>query len=211
MGHNFQEYFAKVVLERCFPNRFKNLQVMDKPDLRCGTKIGIEVTNCLPQKVVEAFNLWHRVRKQGDDTPQRIFERLDQLKDTVHLEGDKLIWEQGSYVIGDMENSPIKDFLNAVVKKVERLNSENAKYTNMESYELFVNSFIMVQDTQMFTLLQRLREINSKSKKFDIIYLVTCMQNMFVFNMLNDTCEIKYLYSNLQRMADEAKEIYLKT
>ena len=61
----FDEYFAKVVLEYCFPKRFTDLQIADKPDLRCGNAIGIEVTNCMPKEAAEAFNLWHRVAKQG--------------------------------------------------------------------------------------------------------------------------------------------------
>ena len=114
----FDEYFAKVVLERCFPKRFTDLQISDKPDLRCCNTIGIEVTNCMPKEAAEAFNLWHRVAKQGEQTPQRILERLEQLKDTVHLEGGSLIWEQGSYANGDIDNSPIKEFIKAVTHKI---------------------------------------------------------------------------------------------
>lgn len=83
----FDEYFAKVVLERCFPEKFTDLQIADKPDLRSGSKIGIEVANCMPKEAVEAFKLWHRVAEQGEQTPPRILERLEQLKDTVHPEG----------------------------------------------------------------------------------------------------------------------------
>ena len=131
----FDEYFAKVVLEKCFPEKFIDLQIEDKPDLRCGSEIGIEVTNCMPREAVEAFNLWQRVAKQGEQTPSRIFGRLEQLKDIVHLEGNKLIWERGSYVEDDIDNSPIKEFINAVASKVERLNSTNANYAIMKSYE----------------------------------------------------------------------------
>lgn len=114
----FNEYFAKVVLEKCFPEKFIDLQIADKPDLRSSSEIGIEVTHCMPKKAVEAFNLWQRVAEQGEQTPPRILERLEQLKDTVHLEGDELIWEYGSYVEDDIDNSPIKDFVNAVANKV---------------------------------------------------------------------------------------------
>ncbi len=136
----FDEYFAKVVLEYCFPKRFTDLQIADKPDLRCGNSIGIEVTNCMPKEAAEAFNLWHRVAKQGEQTPPRILERLEQLKDTVHLEGGSLIWEQGSYINDDIDNSPIKEFIKAVANKVERLNVQMLTMRKLGSYELFVNS-----------------------------------------------------------------------
>lgn len=206
----FDEYFAKVVLEECFPYKFSDLQISDKPDLRHGNKVGIEVTNCMPQEAVEAFNLWHRVAKQGEQTPPRILERLEQLKDTVHLEGNELIWEQGSYVDDDIDNSPIKEFVNAVASKVERLNSANANYAEMKSYELFVNSFIDISTfNQIYALLARVKTLNDKPKKFDNIYLITSNQKLLVFDVAKNTFDIKYLYTHLDRMAEEAKVIYL--
>lgn len=205
----FDEYFAKVVLEKCFPEKFSDLQISDKPDLRLGNEIGIEVTNCMPKKAVEAFNLWHRVENQGEQTPPRILEWLEQLKDTVHLEGNELIWEQGSYVDDDIDNSPIKEFVNAVANKVERLNSANADYAEMKSYELFVNSFIDISTfKQIYALVARVEMLNIKPKKFDNIYLITSNQKLLVFDTINNTFDIKYLYTHLERMADIAIGLY---
>ena len=205
----FDEYFAKVVLERCFPEKFSDLQISDKPDLRHGNEIGIEVTNCMPKEAVEAFNLWHRVEKQGEQTPPRILERLEQLKDTVHLEGNSLVWEHGSYVEDDIDNSPIKEFVNALAHKVERLNSTRANYAEMKSYELFVNSFIDISTfNQIYALLARIKKINDKPKNFDNIYLITSNQKLLVFDTVNNTFDIKYLYTHFERMADIAIGLY---
>ncbi len=205
----FDEYFAKVVLEKCFPEKFSDLQIADKPDLRSGSEIGIEVTNCMPKEAVEALNLWHRAAKRGEQTPQRILERLEQLKDTVHREGDELIWEQGSYVENDIDNSPIKEFINAVASKVERLNSANANYAEMKSYELFVNSTIDISTfNQIYSILARVLELNNKPKKFDDIYLITINQKLFTFDIANNTFGVKYLYTRLNRMAQIARNLY---
>lgn len=205
----FDEYFAKVVLEKCFPEKFIDLQIEDKPDLRCGSEIGIEVTNCMPREAVEAFNLWQRVAKQGEQTPSRIFGRLEQLKDIVHLEGNKLIWERGSYVEDDIDNSPIKKFINAVASKVERLNSTNANYAIMKSYELFVNSTIEISTfNQIYAILARVLELNDKPKKFDYIHLITINQKLFTFDIVNNTFGVKYLYKRLERMAEMARDLY---
>lgn len=51
MKKHFNEYFAKVVLESCFPQKFDILEISDKPDLRhfvSGT--GIEVTYSMPKR-----------------------------------------------------------------------------------------------------------------------------------------------------------------
>ena len=204
----FDEYFAKVVLEYCFSKRFTDLQIADKPDLRYGNEIGIEVTNCMPKEAAEAFNLWRKVERFGEKTPPRIIERLEQLKDTVHLVGNELIWEQGSYINDDINNSPIKEFTKAVANKVERLNSINARYEKMGSYELFVNSVIYVSTFgQICALLKQISELNNKPKKFDNIYLITGGGKLFVFNMVNNTCDVKYLYSYLDRLAEKAIEL----
>lgn len=208
----FNEYFAKVVLESCFPKHFINLQILDKPDLQSSNKIGVEVTNCMPKEAAEAFNLWNRVAKQGKKTPTRILKRLEQLKYIVHFEGNTLIWEQGTYLDGDIDNSPIKEFLNAVAKKEERLNSKNAQYEEMERYELFVISAISIfRPEQTYALLARMRELNNKSKKFDKIYLVTSDQKLFVFDLLNNSFDIKPLYSKLDCMTYKAIELYKTT
>ena len=34
MQKRFNEFFAKIILENCFPNKFQNIEVSDKPDLR---------------------------------------------------------------------------------------------------------------------------------------------------------------------------------
>lgn len=204
----FQEYFAKVVLEHCFPDRFNELIVSDKPDLRCGEEVGIEVTNCMPKKVVEAFNLWHRVAKEGEQTPPRIIKLVEQIKE-VQRDEKGLLWTQGNYT-DNIDDSPIKHFFNAVEKKVERLNSVNADYAKMESYELFVNSALDIESNkQIYALLKRVTELNKRARKFDTVYLITINQKLLVFDMKNGTVQVKYLYSHLDRKADEAKEIYL--
>lgn len=203
----FEEYFAKVVLESCFPDKLVDLQISDKPDLRYKSEIGIEVTNCMPKRVAEAFNLWHRVAKQGEQTPPRIIERLNQLKE-VQREENELVWEQGAYT-DNIDDSPIKHFFDAVGKKVERLNSGNADYSEMRSYELFVNSFIFIPHYQVGEVIKRLQKLNSNKKRFDYIYLLTNEQKLLTFDMVGGILRIKYLYSHLNRMEDKAKQLYL--
>lgn len=202
---NFDEYFAKVILERCFPEKFPSLEVKDKPDLQCGTKIGVEVTNCMPQCVVEAFHLRRRARKQGEDTPSRILERIEQIQ-KVRTEGENSVWYQESD-LGDMDTSPIKYFLDAVKDKVERLNSDTANYADIERYELFVNSFISLEDGQIAKVLHRLSEINAWPRKYSTIYLLIAEQKLLVFDMERERVTPKGLYNRLNDMAEEAKRL----
>ena len=109
----------------------------------------------------------------------------------------------------DIDNSPIKEFVNAVASKVERLNNANANYAEMKSYELFVNSTTDISTfKQIYALLARMTELNSAPKKFDNIYLITINQKLLVFDTVNNTFDIKYLYTHLERMANIAIGLY---
>ena len=47
---DYDECYAKIVLEKFFPDQYENLQISDKPDLRdISNNIGIEVTSAIPQ------------------------------------------------------------------------------------------------------------------------------------------------------------------
>ena len=204
MIYRFEEYFAKVILENCFPDRLVGLTVNDKPDLWSKNKIGIEVTNCMPQEVVEQIHLWHRISKNGTKNQERNIERLKQLG--VEYNGWSFLWDQGCYS-QILDVSPIRYFLDAVEKKVEKLNSTNSHYASMESYELFVNSFILIPLEQMREVMERLNTINNKSKKFDIIYLLTNEQKLLIFDMQEFTWQVLYLYNRLDFWAKQAHQI----
>lgn len=201
MQRRFDEYFAKVILESCFPERFVDLQISDKPDLRSGNKVGIEVTNCMPPRVAEAFKLWDRVAKQREQTPPRILGRLEQLDEVQLVDGD-LIWMQGLY-----SQDGLDDFYRAIEKKVDRLNSPKADYADMEAYELFINSFIMIPMWLIESAIKRIQNINSQPKQFDKIYLITNEQKLLIFDLRSASIKVLYLYSRLECMADKARQL----
>ena len=204
MQKRFNEYFAKVVLESCFPEKYDELVVSDKPVIRHPiSSIGIEVTYSMPAKEAEAVNLWYRIKNSLTDRP-RDAERL--MKLGIDSQAEEFVWNQGSYS-ADILNSPIKEFFDAVKQKVERLNSENANYAEMERYELFVNSTIFIPERQMFEVVEILKTINNGRKRYSNIYLLTNDQKLLVFNMGNASAQIKYLYNRLNIMADKAYQI----
>ena len=207
MKKHFNEYFAKVVLESCFPQKFDILEISDKPDLRhfvSGT--GIEVTYSMPKKEAEAVNVWHRIHKGKSKNIERDIERLYQLG--IEYDSQLFAWDQGWYD-ENIKQGPIKEFFDAVKQKVERLNSKTAKYAEMAHYELFVNSTILIPDEHIMAVIGILKEINNRDKKFETIYLITNEQKLYVFDMVNENFTIKYLYNHLNWMAEKAKELML--
>ena len=203
MQHRFEEYFVKVILENIYANKFGGFAVKDKPDLWSDNGIGVEVTNCMPEEVARAANVWHEIYKNGAINQDRNIEHLRKMKIDYRK---PFCWDQGWYS-PNLDESPIRYFLKAVGDKVDKLNSPTAQYVPMESYELFVNSFILIPMRQMREVVERLKITNSKPKKFDIIYLLTNEQKLLMFDMKNDSLREMPLYGWLEGWAEMAKQI----
>ena len=58
----FNEYFAKLILKYCYKDKYSNLQIADKPDLRdIEHNIGIEVVYSMEQDRSEALFLQRQI------------------------------------------------------------------------------------------------------------------------------------------------------
>lgn len=202
----FNEYFAKIILENCFPNKFQNIEVSDKPDLRYnGNKIGIEVAYCMPNDVAEAFYCIERYEK-AEDIPEKTLKKARKAGITVDEQG--VLWNQDSY--GDniaIKKTPIRYFLDMVRQKVERLNSENADYADMKSYELFINSPITMPNWFKRETFQVLKNINNRKKQYDTIYLLLSEPKLLVFNLKENKYDELLLLTWRDKFAEKALEL----
>ena len=132
MQKRVDEYFAKAVLESCFSEKFSDLQISDKPDLRCGIDIGIEVTTCTLAKVLEAENIVYNLK--DDKNKAFRIERVKKLgakySESKYGEKTLMIGFPGRYT-NDIDASPSKAFIDAVAKKIDCLNREYEIYADM--------------------------------------------------------------------------------
>ena len=178
----FNEYFAKIILENCFPNKFQNIEVSDKPDLRYnGNEIGIEVAYCMPNDVAEAFYCIERYEK-AEDIPEKTLKKSKRAG--VMIDEQSVWWDQGSYADNmAIDKTPIRYFLDMVRQKVERLNSKTADYAEMKSYELFITSPIVIPNWFKREVFQVLKNINDREKQYDTIYLLLIKPELLVFNL----------------------------
>lgn len=202
----FNEYFAKIILENCFPNKFQNIEVSDKPDLRYnGNEIGIEVAYCMPKDVVEAFNCIEGYEK-AEDIPEKTIRKAK--KAGVTLDEQGVLWDQGSYADNmAIEKTPIRYFLNIVRQKVDRLNSKTAEYAEMKSYELFINSPITMPNWFKEETSQFLKNINNREKQYDTIYLLLSEPKLLIFNLKNGVVSESLLIGAIDKFAGKAVEL----
>ena len=202
----FNEYFAKVILENCFSNKFQNIEVSDKPDLRYNeNEIGIEVAYCMPKDVVEAFNCIERYEK-AEDIPGKTLKKAKRVGVTIDEQG--FLWNQESYADNMViEKTPIRYFLDMVRQKVERLNSKAAGYAEMKSYELFINSPITMPDWFKGETFQTLKNINNREKQYDTIYLLLSEPKLLVFNLKENRYNVLLLIEAIDRFVGKAVEL----
>lgn len=206
MQKRFNEYFAKVILENCFPNKFQNIEVSDKPDLRYNeNEIGIEVAYCMPKDVAEAFNCIKRY-EQAADIPETTLKKAKRAGVTIDEQG--ILWDQGFYADNmAIDKTPIRYFLDMVHQKVERLNSETADYTEMGSYELFINSPITMPDWLKRETFQTLKNINNREKQYDTIYLLLCEPKLLVYSLKENKYDELLLMEAIDKFEEESVEL----
>lgn len=206
MQKRSNEYFAKVILENCFPNKFQNIEVSDKPDLRYkGNEIGIEVAYCMPKDVAEAFNCIERYEK-AEDIPETTLKKSKKAGVTIDERG--VLWNQDSYADNmAIEKTPIRYFLDMVQQKEERLNSKTAGYAEMKSYELFINSPITMPDWFKRETFQTLKNINNREKQYDTIYLLLSEPKLLVFNLKENKYSEILLIGKTERFIKVAKNL----
>lgn len=206
MQKRFNEYFAKIILENCFPNKFQNIEVSDKPDLRYNeNEIGIEVAYCMPKDVAEAFNCIDRYEK-AEDIPETTLKKSKKAGVTIDEQG--VLWNQGSYADNmAIEKTPIRYFLVMVRQKVERLNSKTADYAEMKSYELFISSPITMPDWFKRETFQTLKNINNREKQYDTIYLLLSEPKLLVFDLKENKYSELLLIGKTERFIKVAKNL----
>lgn len=206
MQKRFNEYFAKVMLENCFPNKFQNIEVSDKPDLRYNeNEIGIEVAYCMPKDVAEAFNCIDRYEKT-EDIPETTLKKSKKAGITIDEQG--VLWNQGSYADNmAIEKTPIRYFLDMVRQKVERLNSKTADYAEMKSYELFISSPIAMPDWFKIETFQTLKNINNREKQYDTIYMLLSEPILLVFDLKENKYSELLLIGKTERFIKVAKNL----
>lgn len=206
MQKRFNEYFAKVILENCFPNKFQNIEVSDKPDLRYNVnEIGIEVAYCMPNEVVKSLNCIGRY-EQAADIPGKTLKKAKRAGITIDEQG--VLWNQDSYADNmAIEKTPIRYFLDMVRQKVERLNSKTAGYAEMKSYELFINSPITMPDWFKRETSLVLKNINNREKQYDTIYLFLSEPKLLVYSLKENKYDELLLIGVIDRFVEKAVEL----
>ena len=136
---SYDECYAKLILEKFFPNKYENLQLSDKPDLRdLKHNIGIEVTSAIPKEEQEALNLAAMIPYVDEQAQERRRRRLKKMGYRYMKYGmahpPESYMYDGDFNDVNIKDTPCKRFLEAYEEKIRKLNSGN--YAELEKYDM---------------------------------------------------------------------------
>lgn len=177
---DYEECYAKIILESLFPEEYKDLKIADKPDLENETtKVGIEVTSAISKNHREAVRLWSTIPYVSSKQAERNKERMKQLG--VEYQGGVQSWPSESYSASDIEKTPISEVALAFQNKIEKLNS--GQYRQLLRYDLFIHSEVWLDSGRAAEMLQILVKKNVGNLVYTSVFLTTS-RDIFRFDLL---------------------------
>lgn len=169
---DYNECCTFLILKELFPDRYKTLEISDKPDLQ-GDNVGVEVTIAGDKNHMEALNNWVKACHCVDAKKRESYiKRMEQLG--VVYTGGIQSWPE--------QISSVKYIIEAVNTKMKKV--QQGKYKYFPEYELFIFT-----DTWMYkTILKETEKFLAGSNAFEFfnrIYVLEIGIRLHIFEKEN--------------------------
>lgn len=156
---DYYECYAKIVLEKFYPEQFINIKIKDKPDLQSQyDNFGVEVTRAIDRMELQAENLY------SDITYNRVRDKVNSLK-TIDKYGYKI---ENGILYGKGSINSFDLIFKAFDNKLNKLNGKG--YKNFNRNFLFVFSYIYASDEMIKAAIIHMQ--NKQLDKLKIIYIL---------------------------------------
>lgn len=181
---DYSECYAKIILEKFFPDEYQDLQISDRPDLRTKDgNIGIEVISAIPQEEQESLALACEIPYIDKEKQKKRIAYLKKkgykyTKYGMSHPSRSYSWTGLNYP--DIEKTFCRDFIHAVEKKIQKLNSET--YDLLSEYDLFVQSELYIEEWMPQKLIDKLSQLSTQQYSYKFIYLLA-LNGLFVFDI----------------------------
>lgn len=209
---SYAECYAKLVLEKFFPDEYQELQLSDRPDLRdVRRNIGIEVTSANDPHDEEAQSLACEIPYLDNEEQKK--KRIHQLeKMGYHYTKYGMTGRGRHFSWNGLEPPAIghtfcSHFIEAVTNKLKKLNS--GKYATLSRYDLFVESEVWIDDWMRPQLLDKLISLSTKKLNYTFIYLLA-LNGLFVFDLVAKKYRVLETGEKLWGLGDLAREMVEK-
>ena len=202
---NYDECYAKIVLEKFFPARYQDLQISDCPDLRTKDEnVGIEVTSAISQEEQEALALACEIPYIDKENQEKRIAYLKK-KGYEYTKYGMSHPSRGYGWIGfnypDIEKTFCRDFIHAVEEKIKKL--------NRGYYDLFVQSELYIEEWMLQKLIDKLCQLSTQQYNYKFIYLLA-LNGLFVFDVPTQKYSMKETGEKLWEIGDAARDMVEK-
>lgn len=138
--HKFEEERAKRILMYCIPNKYRNAELSEFPDIIVpDLSIGIEVTDCalqiFQQNMSRASNITGKTTKELSDIDKKNIREQHVFADTL---------PNGELIAGVTLWGSQHDLMAAYVKKLEKLNKPHFRHYGENN--LFIFAWLIDED-----------------------------------------------------------------
>lgn len=182
----YTEAYAKIVLEKLYPEEFIDLQLEDKPDLQMKNgQLGIEVVSSEDEKDKHAQSLYSKIRCGKIRNKAKAIKKIEKLG-SIYTSG---------FLFGDGKDS-FDLILRSFNYKIDKLNGGG--YANFKLNYLFTFSSIIADNRMIKEAIQEMQQIQaSKEKQFYKVFVLV-PGALYCLDLYNDCYEIKPIDFTLQ-------------
>lgn len=200
LSKEYWETFAKLILEKYYPDEFFNLSVDDeKPDLRNeDAGIGIEVTSVENEKSREIDSLYSGPYSHGNKTQkEKALKQIEKL-------GGKV---EKYFLMHPVRNRDLNKIYTAVKSKTHKLNN---------NYKIFKKNYLLIFDTNLIVdqelpeILKNIIENSVGNVSFNTVFLYCFGGDLYEFNISKNTYK-HFEKSNkvVQQLAIDTRQIII--
>lgn len=181
---DYDECYAKLVLEKFFPNEYKNLELSDRPDLRDNAQnVGIEVTSAYPPHMQEALFIGADIPYRSEEEKKKGLNQLGKLGYEYTQYGMfspsfSYTWAGNTYP--DIEKALCAPIIEVVKKKLDKLNAGG--YAELQQYNLFIQTEPSIDEWMPPKIMERLLTLSNREKRYTVIY-VLAMKDLLIFDI----------------------------
>lgn len=196
--YRYEECYAKILLERVYPEIYTDLSILDKPDLQNEVlQVGVEVTSAVPSSLREAKACWIKAIKTNDaKIKDKYVKRMKQLGYTYT--GGVQSWLRDDFDQLDIEHlyeeTSLLDLEKSITQKLEKLNGGGFK--ELKQMDLYVDAMSSLFSINEEDVCKVVKSANVGEKHFRKIIINFMEDNEIV---MIDTDEEKYMVNSYDR------------
>lgn len=203
---DYDECYAKLVLEKLFPDEYKNLELSDRPDLRDKARnIGIEVTSAYPPHMQEALFIGADIPYRSEEEKKKGLNQLGKLGYEYTQYGMfsprfSYTWAGNTYP--DIEEALCAPVIEVVKKKLDKLNAGG--YDELQQYNLFIQTEPRIDEWMPPKIMERLLTLSNREKRYAVIY-VLAMKDLLIFDIESQAWTRLKTEKKLYGLCDQAR------